>query len=96
MKMETINPKQEVTSTSTNEKYVIAKFTGLLFNKFIAKNECIERVIYSYNYTNKQQIKFVFNNGYKQVFYDIPTSGGLLNDFEIEKLMGGEKNEKTN
>ena len=56
MKMETINPKHEVTSTSTNEKYIIAKFTGLLFNKFIAKNECIERVIYSYNYTNEQKI----------------------------------------
>lgn len=93
MKMETINPKHEVTSTSTNEKYIIAKFISLLFNKFIAKSKHIERIIYSYNYTDRQKIKFVFDNGYKQVFYDIPTSGGILNDFEIEKLMGGEKDE---
>ena len=87
MKMEVINPKNEVTTTYTNEKYIIAKFISLLFNKFIAKSQCIKKIVYNYNYSDKQTIKFIFDNNYKQIFYDIPTSSCLLNDYELENLM---------
>ena len=87
MKMITINPNNEVTCTYTNEKYIVAKLLGLLFNKTLVGSKHIKHIKYSYNYSDKQKITFIFDNGYKQEFTDVPTSGGLLNDFEIEQLI---------
>lgn len=89
MKMITINPNNEVTCTYTNEKYIIAKLLGLLFNKTVAESRHIKRIQYNYNYSDRQTITFIFDNNYKQKFTDVPTSGSLLNDYEIEQLMKG-------
>ena len=89
MKMNTINSKNEITCTYTDNTYIIARLLGLLFNKTVAGSRHIKRITYNYNYSDKQKIIFIFDNGYKQEFIDVPTSGGLLNDFEIEKLMKG-------
>ena len=91
MKMNTINPKNEITTTYTDNTYVIARLLGLLFNKTVAGSKHIKRITYNYNYSNMQKITFTFDNGYKQEFIDIPTSGPLLNDFEIEKILKGGK-----
>lgn len=87
MEMKTFNSKNELTCTYTNEHYIIAKLLGLLFNKTVTGSRHIKRINYCYNYSDKQNITFIFDNGYKQVFTNIPTSGGLLNDFEIEQIM---------
>lgn len=89
MKMNTLNPKNEITCTYTDNTYIIARLLGLLFNKTVVGSRHIKRIKYNYNYSNKQTITFIFDNDYKQEFIDIPTSGSLLDDFEIEKLLKG-------
>lgn len=85
--MNVINPNNEITCTYTNERYIIAKLLGLLFDKTVAKSKHIKRILYNYNYTTSQTITFIFDNDYKQEFNHIPVSSGLLNEFEIEKIM---------
>lgn len=89
MKLNVRNPKNEITATYTNQHFIIANLLSLLFNKTIAKTNHIKRINYSYNYTDKQKIIFTFDNNYKHEFIDVPTSLGLLNDVEIQKLMKG-------
>lgn len=93
MIMKTLNPKNEITCTYTDNHFIVARLLGLLFQKTIAKSKYIKRINYSYNYSNMQTITFVFDNDYKQIFIDIPTSGGLLNDFEIEQILKQENKE---
>ena len=94
MKLNVINPSHKITMTYTNQQYIIAKLLGLLFNKTIADNRHIRRIKYNYNYSNTQNITFIFDNDYQQEFTNIPTMGGLLNDFEIEQLMKKESEVK--
>lgn len=87
MELNTYNPNNEITCTHTNQKYITAKLLGLLFNKTVVGSKHIKRIKYNYNYSNTQTITFVFDNNYKQEFKNVPVSGGLLDDFEIEQLM---------
>lgn len=91
MKLKVFNENNKLTETYTNEKYIVTKLLGLLFNKAIVGNKWITKTTYKYNYTNSQTIKFNLNNGYKLEFSEVPTSGTTLDEGIIEKLLGGEK-----
>lgn len=94
MELKTFNPQNELTSSYTNEHFIISKLLGLLFNKTVTGSKHIKRIEYCYNYSDKQNITFIFNNGYKQVFTNIPTSGGLLDDAGIEQILKNYKEVK--
>jgi len=91
MEMKTFNPQNELTSSYTNENFIIARLFGLLFNKTVAGSKHVKRIEYSYNYSDKQTVTFILNNGYKQVFTNIPTSGGLLDDAGIEQILNNKE-----
>ena len=93
MKLNVINPSHKITNTYTDNTYIIAKLLGLLFDKTIVDSKHIRRIKYNYNYTNTQNITFIYDNDYQEEFIGIPTMAGLLNESEIQKLLenkGGE------
>ena len=67
------NDKKEEIREEKNNEEATKELTKLLFNKYIVKYKYIKQVQYQYNYSDKQVITFVFENKYRQVFYDVPT-----------------------
>ena len=87
MELKVFNNNDELTETYTDEKYIVAKLLGLLFNKTIVGNRWITKTIYKHNYSNLQTVKFNLNNGYKLIFSNVPTSGTMLDEGVIEKIL---------
>ena len=75
---EITNTDKQVTRTETDEKTVTLQLLECLYNKYVIKIQYIKQVQYSYNYTDRQKLVFIFNNGYRQTFYNVPTKLGAL------------------
>lgn len=82
MYLEIYNDKKE----KVNELHenITEHLLGTLWNKYINKNQNIRQVQYSYNYSDLQKITFIFNNKYRYIYKDIPTTWGSL---DISKLI---------
>ena len=78
IKYEILDKNKNIIKIEEEEKQVIKELTTLLFNKYVVKADYIKAMYYKYNYSDKQQITFKFNNGYKTIFYNIPTNMGHL------------------
>lgn len=87
MELKVFDNNDKLTETYTDEKYIVTKLLGLLFNKAVVGNRWITKTTYKHNYTNLQTVKFNLNNGYKLEFIDVPTSGTLLDEGVIEKIL---------
>lgn len=83
MILEIYNNKKELVNTINDTEWVKNNFLSLIFNKYIAKSKDIKQVQYNYNYSDKQIITFIHDNGFRSTFKDIPTSWGLLDVYEI-------------
>ena len=79
MKLITLNDKNEIIETiENNDKYIIKTLVKQLWNKQMKVTKDIKRISYKYNYSDKQTIKIIFNNGYTYIFQDIPTTHGCI------------------
>lgn len=87
MMLKIFNQHQELTETYTDDKYIITKLLGLLFNKNIAKSSETKRIEYNHNYTNRQTVIVHQKNGYKLIFSDVPTMGATLDEGVIEQIL---------
>ena len=83
MKYILYNEKKEVVIEQVDEVVVLANFTADIFNKYILKNKEFKQVQYKYNYNDAQKITFIFKNGYRAVYKDIPTKLGYLDNYKI-------------
>jgi len=84
MYSEIYNDKKQVTSAELDGERVAAQLLECLYNKYIVKSRYIKQVQYQYNYTDRQKVTFLFDNGYRQVFYNIPTKTGTLDTYNIK------------
>ena len=84
-----VNPNNEVTDKSTNEKEIVVDLLTDLFNRYIAKSKDIKRIYYKYNHSGKQTITMTYSNNYKVIYKNIPTSMGLLDSNKLLKLIKG-------
>lgn len=75
---ETYNNKKELVFTDYNKEDVKNKLMSLLYNKLIVKSRYIKNIQYKYNYTDLQKVTFIYYNGYRDIFYNIPTKMGTL------------------
>ena len=80
---EIYNDKKQITRTETDTAIATAELLSCLYNKYIVKMKYIKQVQYSYNYTDRQKITFIFNNNYRQVFCNIPTKLASLDTMEM-------------
>lgn len=72
------NNKKEIIAINFNKEEAKKDLLTLLYNKFIIKASYIKNIQYHYNYTDRQKVTFVFDNGYRNIFYNIPTKlGGI-------------------
>ncbi len=78
-----LNEKKEKVLEEKDEKKALLEFTTCLYNKYIVKSLSMKRVLYKYNYDEKQKITFSYSNRFKIVFEDVPTT---LAHFNICKL----------
>lgn len=78
MKYILYNEKKEIVIEHEDEAIVLANFTADLFNKYILKSKDFKQVQYQYNYSDMQKIIFIFKNGYRAVYLDIPTKTRLF------------------
>ena len=76
--VETYNNKKELIFTDYNKEDVKNKLMSLLYDKLIVKSKYIKNIQYQYNYTDLQKVTFVYDNGYRDVFYNIPTKMSAL------------------
>lgn len=84
-----------------NEKQNILQLLGFLYRKTIQKSTNL-KIYYSYNYSDFQTIKIVdkfenFDNTFTYTtftFYNIPTNCGFLDIYKLEKLNGGNNENK--
>lgn len=83
MKYILYNEKKEIVIEQKDDATVLANFTTDLFNKYILKNKDFKQVQYHYNYSDTQEITFIFRNGYRAVYKDIPTKLGYLDNYKI-------------
>lgn len=83
MKLQTLNNEKQIIYESKNTLYATIKLLSALWSKYIIQNKSIKRIEFNYNYTDKQKIEIVYDNNYKDIITDIPTSWGILNDTEI-------------
>lgn len=74
----TYDDQKQTRSMELSSDYNIKALTEILYNKYIAKATYIKQIQYSYNYTDKQTLTVIYNNGWRQVFVNIPTSVGTL------------------
>lgn len=77
------NEKKEIVIEHKDEATVLANFTADLFNKYILKSKDFKQVQYKYNYSDRQEITFIFKKGYRAVYKDIPTKLGYLDNYKI-------------
>lgn len=77
------NEKKEIVVEQKDAVTVLANFTADLFNKYILKSKDFKQVQYKYNYSDRQEITFIFKNGYRAVYSDIPTKLGYLDNYKI-------------
>lgn len=87
MVLKVFNQHQELTETYTDDKYIITKLLGVLFNKTIVKTKWTTKITYKYNYSNKQTVTVYQNNGYKLEFSEIPTTSSSLDEGVIEQIL---------
>lgn len=73
MKYILYNEKKEIVVEQKDDATVLANFTADLFNKYILKSRDFKQVQYKYNYSDRQEITFIFKNGYRAVYSDVPT-----------------------
>ena len=83
MKYILYNEKKEIIIKQEDDATVLANFTADLFNKYILKSKDFKQVQYHYNYRDTQEITFIFKNGYRAVYKDIPTKLGYLDNYKI-------------
>lgn len=83
MKYILYNEKKEIVIEQKDDAIVFANFTADLFNKYILKSRNFKQVQYKYNYSDTQEITFIFKNGYRAVYSDIPTKLGYLDNYKI-------------
>ena len=83
MKYILYNEKKEIVIEQEDDATVLANFTTDLFNKYILKSKDFKQVQYHYNYSDRQEITFIFKNGYRAVYKDIPTKLGYLDNYKI-------------
>ena len=83
MKYILYNEKKEIVIKQEDDATVLANFTADLFNKYILKSKDFKQVQYKYNYSDRQEITFIFKNGYRAVYKDIPTKLGYLDNYKI-------------
>ena len=77
------NEKKEIIIEQKDGATVLANFTADLFNKYILKSKDFRQVQYKYNYSDRQEITFIFKNGYRAIYKDIPTKLGYLDNYKI-------------
>ena len=77
------NEKKEIIIKQEDDAIVLANFTADLFNKYILKSRDFKQVQYHYNYSDTQEITFIFKNGYRAVYLNIPTKLGYLDNYKI-------------
>ena len=77
------NEKKEIVIKQEDDVTILANFTADLFNKYILKSKDFRQVQYKYNYSDRQEITFIFKNGYRAVYSDIPTKLGYLDNYKI-------------
>lgn len=77
------NEKKEIVNSSKDSIRVLTQLTSDLFNKYIVKTKDYKQVQYQYNYADSQKITFIFKNGYRIVYNNIPTKCGLLDNYKI-------------
>jgi hypothetical protein len=78
MKYILYNEKKEIVIEQKDNATVLANFTADLFNKYILKSKDVKQVQYHYNYSDTQKITFIFKNGYRAIYLDIPTKTRLF------------------
>ena len=83
MKYILYNEKKEIVIEQKDDAIVLANFTTDLFNKYILKSKDFKQIQYHYNYSDKQEITFIFKNSYRAVYKDIPTKCGYLDNYTI-------------
>lgn len=83
MKYILYNEKKEIVIEYKDDATVLANFTADLFNKYILKSKDFKQIQYHYNYSDRQEITFIFKNGYRAVYLDIPTKTGYLDNYKI-------------
>lgn len=83
MKYILYNEKKEIVIKQEDDATVLANFTADLFNKYILKSKDFKQIQYHYNYSDTQEITFIFKNSYRAVYSDIPTKCGYLDYFKI-------------
>lgn len=59
--------------------------TTLLFNKYIVKCKYCKQIQYQYNYSDKQTLTAIYNNGCRDVWHNIPTTTGTLALYMLQK-----------
>ena len=77
------NEKKEIVIKQEDDVTILANFTADLFNKYILKSKDFKQVQYKYNYSDRQEITFIFKNGYRAAYLDIPTKLGYLDNYKI-------------
>ena len=93
LKIDVLNEKNEVVNTFNDQDFIVTRLLSLLWSKYINKASNIKRVSYNYNYSDTQKITFYFDNKYKYIFSNIPTSWGSIDDAKIlDLLKEGDKN----
>ena len=75
---ETYNNKKELVFTDYNGENAKNKLMSLLYDKLIVKSRYIKNIQYQYNYADLQKVTFIYDNGYREIFYNIPTKMGTL------------------
>ena len=83
MKYILYNEKKEIVIEQEDDVTILVNFTADLFNKYILKSKDFRQVQYKYNYSDRQEITFIFKNGYRAVYKDIPTKCGYLDNYKI-------------
>ena len=67
--------KKLVNTINKNVEYLLLES---IYNKYILKSKEIRQVQYQYNYNDKQKVTFIWCNGSRQVFSNIPTKWRLF------------------
>lgn len=78
MKYILYNEKKEIITKKEDDAVVLANFTADLFNKYILKSKDFKQTQYKYNYNDMQKVTFLFKNGYRAVYSDIPTKSRIF------------------
>lgn len=79
----TFNNNKEIIAINFNKEEAKKDLLTLLYNKFINKASYIKNIQYQYNYTDRQNVTFVFDNGYRNTFYNIATKLGGIDSTKL-------------